>query len=560
MKETVKKTTTAAKKTSAKTTVKKTVAKKTSSKSTVKKTTEIKQTPKNIKLSFKGIRKTFLNGKIVANNNVTFDVAEGSIHAIIGENGAGKSTLMSTLFGLYQPDTGTIEIDGKEVKISNPHAAGELGIGMVHQHFKLVGCLTCLENAILGQEGKKAIIDYKTLEAKFNELAKKYKFDLDPNDLVDDISIGKKQKIEILKMLWQDKDVVIFDEPTAVLTPDEISGFLQLLVDFKNKGKTVIIITHKLNEVKEVADNYTVLRKGEVVASGVVKTTSIPEMAKQMVGKEVTLNIKNPNVKAGKLLYKFENISYTNDLGVKKLDNVSFELYENEIVGLAGVEGNGQTELIKIMVGLLKPDSGRLLMYKDGEVEHDVTHLSIKKRIELGLSHIPEDRHSYGLVLDYSCAENTILQEAKKFSKWGMLDRKKIYSYAQEIIKTYDVRGTNEGKAPARGLSGGNQQKLIIGREITRSHDVLIAAQPTRGLDVGTIENIYNLIIKDKQNKNAILLLSYELNEITSASDRVLVINNGQIMGELKGKDINNEKIGMLFASGKKQEAKQVAK
>lgn len=497
-----------------------------------------------MRLYMQNITKTFLGGRIIANDNISLDVKSGEIHAIIGENGAGKSTLMSVLFGIYTPDAGNIQIDGRDVEIKNPNHASEIGIGMVHQHFKLIDTLTVAENIMLGQERikNKVVLDLASANTRVKEISERYGFNIDPKSIVGKLSIGQKQKVEIIKMLWKDKDILIFDEPTAVLTPDEIAGFLEMLRNFKEEGKTIIIITHKLGEVKDIADNYTVLRRGKNVAEGNVKTATIEKMASEMVGKQIALDLPRGKSNAGDVVIKVENLSYVLKDGTKKLDNVSFEIRANEILGFAGVEGNGQDELVKCIYGILKPTAGRVLIN-----DVDVTNMGIHERKQL-VSYITEDRHGFGLILDMKAKENVALTTIDEFSKYGILNGSKIKKYYQDIKAKFDLRGSDDGEAPARGMSGGNQQKLIIGREVVKEHKVLLASQPTRGLDIGAIENTYKYIVEDRENGAAVLLVSFELPEILGVSDRIAIINKGQIVEIIDGKKATAEQIGIAMA------------
>ena len=495
-----------------------------------------------------GITKKF--GKTIANDDISMRIEENKIHAIIGENGAGKSTLMSILFGIYQPDFGEIIIKGNEIKIKDPKHANNLGIGMVHQHFKLVDIYDAVDNITLGKEEKKYKILTKKSEAieKIKKLSKIYKLEIDFKKKIKDMSVGMQQRVEILKMLYTDADILIFDEPTAVLTPDEIDGFLKLLINFKKQGKTIIMITHKLNEIKEVADTATIIRRGKVIENINVKKTNVKKMAELMVGKKLVkvLNKYSDSSKKGTVL-EFANIDYIDPLNkVKKLDDVSFKINKGEIVAIAGVEGNGQTEIASIISGLFKTQKGKILLDN-----YDITNSTIRRRYEKGLAHIPEDRHKHGLLLDLSVAENISSQVFYRFpfAKYGIVKKGPANDLALEVITDFDVRGANGGATFARSLSGGNQQKAIVGREMKREHKLLIAVQPTRGLDLGAISFIHDSLLNEKKLDNGILLVSYELDEVLALADRVLVINAGKITGELKGKQITRQKIGELMAA-----------
>lgn len=491
----------------------------------------------NIKMRF---------GSIVANDNINLKIKKGSIHALVGENGAGKSTLMSILFGIYKPTTGYIKINQKAVVIKDPNHATKLGLGMVHQHFKLVDIYNAVENIILGNEPTKwNFLKLKKAKKEIEDLSKKYYLDIDLTKKVKDMTVGMQQRIEILKMLYSDADVLIFDEPTAVLTPQEIQGFLKLLLNFKKKGKTIILITHKLDEVKAVADQATVLRKGKVAGEFNVKKTSVKEIASKMVGREV-VELKNKSkAKLGKNILEIKNLNVLSRNNKKySLKNVNLEIKEGEILALAGVEGNGQSELSKAISGLIKIESGQIIL-NNKNIEFD----TIKKRYFKGLSFIPEDRHKHGLVLDMTIGENISnrLFYKRPYSKLGILNNTQMNILNKDIIDKFDIRGSNQGKNLARSLSGGNQQKSIAGREISIDHKLLLAVQPTRGLDIGAIEYIHSKILEDKKNKKGILLISYELEEILSLADRILVINDGQITGELLRQNATREKIGQLM-------------
>ena len=496
-----------------------------------------------------GIRKEFPG--IVANDNITLQLRKGEIHALLGENGAGKSTLMSMLFGMHQPDQGVIKLNGKEVKITNPNVATELGIGMVHQHFKLVHNFTTTENIILGIEPKKwggLCVDIHKAAQKVEELSKKYGLNIDPYAKIEDISVGMQQRVEIMKMLYRNADILIFDEPTAVLTPQEIEDLMEIMRGLIREGKSIIIITHKLKEIKAVADRCTVIRRGKYIGTVNVKETSEAEMAKMMVGRNVSFKVDKVDALPGETILKVDHLSVLNNKKVLGLKDFSFEVHAGEIVGIAGVEGNGQTELVEALTGLRKVEDGTIFLR-----EQDITHFPIHKRIEHGMAHIPEDRQKRGLVLDYTVEENMILERFNKppFSKKGLLNYEAISSYAQKIVKAFDVRAGQGCHTPARALSGGNQQKAIIGREIELNPDLLIAVQPTRGLDVGSIEYIHKRLIEQRDKGKAVLLVSLELDEILNVSDRILVINNGELIGTVLAKDTNENEIGLMMAGVK---------
>ena len=499
-------------------------------------------------IEFVNITKKF--GNIIANDAINMKVKKGSIHAIIGENGAGKSTLMSVLFGIYQPDGGHIKINGKPVSIKGPKIAASLGVGMVHQHFKLVQIFDAVQNIILGHEDKSLGLKTKISEPrkKIEKLSKLYNLDIDTKMKVKDMPIGMQQRVEILKMLYSDAEVLIFDEPTAVLSPKEIEGFLSLLENFKKKGKTIILITHKLEEIKTVADTATIIKRGTVVESCDVATTSIKKMAEAMVGKEI-VKVKNKFTDASKnkKILEVKNLNYIDKKTKKaKVNNINFDIYKGEIVAIAGVEGNGQNELSLLLSGMLKPTSGTVIF--DNK---NITKSSIRRRNELGMSHIPEDRHKHGLILDMSITDNMSSQMFYKFpfSNFGILNNRNMSDFAIEIINEFDVRGANSGNSIARSLSGGNQQKAIVGRELKKKHKLVIAVQPTRGLDLGAISNIHDELIKEKKKNNAVILISYELHEVMALADRIIVFNDGFITGIIKAKGITKNKIGELMVA-----------
>lgn len=500
------------------------------------------------------ITKSFLDGKIIASDDITLRVKVGEIHALIGENGAGKSTLMSILFGLYNPNYGVIKINGKTVNITNPIKANELEIGMVHQHFKLIDIYTVTKNIILGSEQTilKQWLNLKLAKSKILEISNKYNLAVDPDAKIADISVGMQQRVEIIKMLYKGADILVFDEPTAVLTPSEIEGLLQVMKELKASGKTIIFITHKLDEVKKVADSATVIRRGKVVETFLVKDKSEKQMAESMVGRNL-VEVKNTGEYiTDKTLLAIKDLSVEKigKKGVVGLDKFNLEVKAGEIVAIAGVEGNGQTELIQAISGLEKPTSGGIYF-----ADKNVTWKSISSKYRLGMSHIPEDRHKHGLILDYNILYNMVLQNLNQFpfSKYGVLRSGAIKKYGQEIIYNFDVRGAYSGYAIARGLSGGNQQKAIVGREITRDHKIMLVVQPTRGLDIGAIEYIHEQILKEKAKGNAVLLVSYELEEVMMLADRIVVLHGGKKTGEVLGKNANRTDIGLMMAGQKKQ-------
>ena len=481
------------------------------------------------------IRKEFPG--IVANDNITLRLKKGEVHALLGENGAGKSTLMSILFGMYVPEQGIIKVRGKEVKISNPNVANELGIGMVHQHFKLVHNFTVTQNIILGSEPKKGlVVDVKSAAKKIEELSKKYGLNVDPYAKIEDISVGMQQRVEILKMLYRDAEVLILDEPTAVLTPQEIDELMKIIKNLIVEGKSIIIITHKLKEIKAVADKCTVIRRGKYIGTVDVKETSEAKMAEMMVGRPVSFEVKK------------EEVSVMNNKKVLGLKDFSLEVKSGEVLGIAGVEGNGQTELVEAITGMRSIASGKIFFKNE-----DITNISIRKRINSGIAHIPEDRQKRGLVLDYTMENNMVLEiyNREPFSKRGLLNKKAIHEYAEKIINEFDVRSGQGGASIARGLSGGNQQKAIIGREIELDPELLIAVQPTRGLDVGSIEYIHKRLIEQRDAGKAVLLVSLELSEILNLSDRIAIVNNGELIGIVNAKETNENEVGLMMAGVK---------
>ncbi|KOO46556.1 ABC transporter ATP-binding protein [Priestia koreensis] len=494
------------------------------------------------------IRKEFPG--IVANDNITLQVQKGEIHALLGENGAGKSTLMNVLFGLYQPEKGEIKVRGEEVKITNPNVANGLGIGMVHQHFMLVEKFTVTENIILGSEPTKAgKIQIKESAQKIEALSKQYGLSVDPYAKIEDISVGMQQRVEILKTLYRGADILIFDEPTAVLTPQEIQELIQIMKNLIKEGKSIILITHKLKEIMSVCDRCTVIRKGKGIGTVTVADTNADELASLMVGREVHFKTTKKDAVPQGIVLDIHDLVVEDSRGVSAVNGLNLEVRSGEIVGIAGVEGNGQTELIEAITGLRKAKSGSVKL-KD----LDLTPLSTRKITEAGVGHIPQDRHKHGLVLDYTIGANTALQTyyKKPFSKGGILNYKKIYEKARTLIKEFDVRTPSE-YTPARALSGGNQQKAIIAREVDRSPELLIAAQPTRGLDVGAIEFIHSKLVEERDKGRGVLLISLELDEVMNLSDRIAVIYEGKIVAVVDPKTTNEQELGLLMAGGKQE-------
>ncbi|MDA8410985.1 MAG: ABC transporter ATP-binding protein [Treponema sp.] len=498
-----------------------------------------------------GITKDFPG--IRANDDVTLQVEERSIHALLGENGAGKSTLMSILFGLYRPDAGLIKVRGKEAKIGDPNVANALGIGMVHQHFKLVHNFTVTENIILGLEPRRGlVVDRKTASRRVAELSKLYGLNVDPDSKIEDISVGMQQRVEILKMLYRDAEILIFDEPTAVLTPQEIHELMGIMKRLVKEGKTVLLITHKLKEIKEVADTCTVLRRGRLIGTVPVAETSEERMAEMMVGREVSFHVEKGAAHPGEVLLEVQGLNVRNPKGLLGVKNLSLQVRAGEILGLCGIDGNGQTELIKALTGLAPVESGHILLGG-----RDIASTSIKHRLDAGLGHIPEDRHRHGLILDFSLAENLAIHSYNRspYSHFGVLDRAVIGANAGRLIEEFDVRCGQGGETPARSMSGGNQQKAIVAREIDRSPRVMVVAQPTRGLDVGAIEYIHKRIVAERDNGKAILLVSLELDEIMDVSDRIAVIYNGEIVGLIDAAGADENELGLLMSGSKRKVA-----
>lgn len=488
---------------------------------------------------------------IIANDNVTLQIKKGEIHALLGENGAGKSTLMSVLFGLYQPEEGVIKVNGEEVKIKNPNDANDLKIGMVHQHFKLVHNYSVVENIMLGREETKyGFINKENVTAKIVSLSEQYKLRIDPKALIQDITVGMQQRVEILKMLYRDADILIFDEPTAVLTPQEIVELMKIMEDLRKEGKSIILITHKLNEIKMVADRCTVLRKGKYIGTVDVKQTTVDQLAEMMVGRKVSFTLDKIDKKPSEKVLEVKQVYHHNlMLKADDLKDISFDVKAGEIVVVAGIEGNGQTQLAEVITGLKHVKTGSVIL--EGK---EITNLSIRQKTLSGISHIPEDRHKFGLVLDFNLAENLILQTYfdKQYQQYGFLKFDEINKKAESLIQTYDVRSANGRKTKVRSMSGGNQQKAIVARELDRPSKLIVAVQPTRGLDVGAIEYIHKQLIKLRDENKAILVFSLELDEVMNLADRILVMYEGEIVANLDAKKTNENELG-LYMSGSKR-------
>lgn len=484
---------------------------------------------------------------IRANDGVTLRVERGSIHALLGENGAGKSTLMSILFGLYKADSGRILVNGKETPIRDPNDANALGIGMVHQHFKLVHCFTVAENIVLGREPRKAraLLDMKSAVAKVRELSALYGLDVDPDARIEDISVGMQQRVEILKMLYRDADILIFDEPTAVLTPQEIAELTEIMRKLSAQGKTIILITHKLKEIKAVAGTCTVLRRGKLVGSVEVEGTSEESLAEMMVGRQVSFHVDKGPAAPGREVLRLEDLCVRNARGLPAVRSLSLSVRSGEIMGLCGIDGNGQTELVQAIVGLTRADAGRILL---GGA--DISRAPIRKRFDSGLGHIPEDRQRYGLVLDFSLEENFVIHDFDRppYARAGIMDARAIRRKAEALIGEFDVRSGGGAAGSARSLSGGNQQKAIVAREIDRSPGAFIVSQPTRGLDVGAIEYIHRRIVAERDKGKAVLLVSFELDEIMDLSDRIAVMHSGEIVGIVDPKLTSEQELGLMMS------------
>ncbi len=496
-------------------------------------------------LELRNITKTF--GNVVANNNVSIKIEKGTIHAIVGENGAGKSTIMRIAYGFYKADSGEILVDGKTVNIRTPQDAINLGIGMVHQHFMLVDTMTVGENIILGAEGgNPAAIDWKKANDDVLALSNELRLGVSPKALIEDLSVGAQQRVELLKALYRKAELLILDEPTAVLTPQEVEDFFNILRRMREQGKTIVIITHKLEEVLAISDDVTVMRDGKVVGNVKTKDTSKEDLARMIVGRDVLLRVEKTNAEPTDTVLNVENLSVTGKHGTS-LNDISFNVRAGEIVGIAGIEGNGQTELIEAIAGLLRVSQGKISL--SGE---NITTASVRKRTELGIGHIPEDRHKRGLLLDSDLEENSILgvHYRAPVAANGFLNSAVIEKRTQEIIENFDVRPPNAELA-AKSLSGGNQQKLIIGREFELDPKLLLVSQPTRGVDIGAIEFIHRKLIALRDAGSAVLLVSAELEEVTALADRLLVIHKGKFVGEVNPKETTNEEIGLMMTGGK---------
>lgn len=492
---------------------------------------------------------------IVANDNISLQLKNGEIHALLGENGAGKSTLMSVLFGLYQPEEGLIRKNGEEVEIGDPNDANRLGIGMVHQHFKLVECFTVLDNIIMGVESvnRLGFLQKKQARDKVVALSEKYGLHVDPDARIEDITVGMQQRTEILKMLYRENEILIFDEPTAVLTPQEIDELMDIMRHLSAEGKSILFISHKLDEIMAVSDRCTVLRKGKYVGTVNTKDTSIEELSSMMVGRDVNFHVQKNQSKPGDVILQVKDMTVASKSHKNNaVKHVSFNVRGGEIVCIAGIDGNGQTELVYGLTGLEPLTSGSISL-----TGNDISRVSIRKRNVMGMSHIPEDRQKYGLVLDYSLEENLVLQryfEPEFTDKAGFLKKDNIRKYAERLIEQYDIRSGQGRVTRARSMSGGNQQKAIVAREIDRDPELLVAVQPTRGLDVGAIEYIHKQLVAQRDEGKAVLLISLELDEVMDVPDRILVMHKGEIVGEFDPKCTTEEELGLYMAGAKRQE------
>ncbi|HYV25667.1 MAG TPA: ABC transporter ATP-binding protein [Pyrinomonadaceae bacterium] len=502
-------------------------------------------------IELRNITKRF--GAVLANDRVSIKVTPGTIHAIVGENGAGKSTAMRIAYGFYTADGGEIVINNEVREIRTPHDAIALGIGMVHQHFMLVEPMTVAENIVLGAEpGNATSLDLKKAAEEIRRVSDEFKLSVDPNATIETLSVGQQQRVELLKALYRHAQLLILDEPTAVLTPQEVEEFFAILRRMREQGKTIVIITHKLSEVLAISDDVTVMRDGKVVGEVKTSETNAADLARLMVGREVLLRVDKPDANPGEVVVSVRDLSIAGRDGSKRVDRVSFEVRKGEIVGIAGVEGNGQTELIEALAGLIPGSHTSGSISFEGQ---DVTQTDARQRKELGIAHVPEDRHRRGLLLDFSLAENTILgvhyRKPAVSSDGILLDQKGIQRRTEQVIRDFDVRPPNPA-LPARALSGGNQQKLIIGREFELPPKFLLVSQPTRGVDIGAIEFIHRKIVELRDAGCAVLLVSAELEEVTALSDRLLVIHNGRIVGEVDPKKTTNEEIGLMMTGGHK--------
>jgi general nucleoside transport system ATP-binding protein len=501
-------------------------------------------------LELRGITKQFPG--VLANDHIDFDLRRGEVHALLGENGAGKSTLMSILYGLYTADSGEIRMNGNPVTVSSPKHAIELGIGMVHQHFMLIPVMTVTENIVLAQEPKHAgvLLDYDAAAKRVRDLSQSFGLAVDPNARIQNITVGQQQRVEILKALFRGADILILDEPTAVLTPQEAQELFEIINELKSQGKSIVFISHKLNEVLEIADRISVLRRGKLIETIPREGATEAGLARSMVGREVLLRVEKRPAQPGDTLLHVQDLVVRDDRGLEAVRGVSFEVRAGEIVGIAGVDGNGQTELIDALAGLRHPASGSILIAR-----RELSRANAREALDAGMGHIPEDRQRRGLVLDFNLAENLVLHDygREPFSRLGWINPRNWFRWARGLLQEFDVRG---GGPSTRGgsLSGGNQQKVVIAREVSRDPSVLIAAQPTRGLDVGAIEFVHRRLVEQRDAGKAVLLVSLELEEIVSLSDRILVLYEGSIVAEFPP-DVSEEELGFAMVGGRRSEA-----
>ena len=500
-------------------------------------------------IEMREITKVF--GEFVANDKINLQLRKGEIHALLGENGAGKSTLMNMLAGLLEPTSGEIFVNGKSEKLDSPSRAAALGIGMVHQHFMLVEAFTVAENIILGSEiTNKGVLDLKKANADILELSERYGLAVDPTAKIEDISVGAQQRVEILKTLYRGAEILIFDEPTAVLTPAEILELMDIMKTLVKEGKSIILITHKLDEIRAVADRVTVIRRGKSIETVSIEGVSNKDLAEMMVGRSVSFVTEKEEAKPKDVVLQISDLIVNENRGVPAVKELSLDVHAGEIVGVAGIDGNGQSELIQAITGLRKVKSGSIKIKG-----REVVGLSPRKITEMQVSHVPEDRHRDGLVLEMMLSENIALQTYYKepLSNKGVLNYNQINSYARKLMEEFDVRAASE-LVPACALSGGNQQKAIIAREVDRNPDLLIVSQPTRGLDVGAIEYIHKRLISERDKGKAVLVVSFELDEILNLSDRIAVIHDGKIQGIVKPSETNKQELGILMAGGEIKE------
>jgi len=497
-----------------------------------------------------GITKEFPG--IIANDDITLQLKKGEIHALLGENGAGKSTLMSVLFGLYQPEKGVIKKNGEEVKIHGPNDATRLGIGMVHQHFKLVHNFTVLENIVLGVETvQNGLLKMDKAREQIVEISKRYALEVDPGALISDITVGMQQRVEILKMLYRENEILIFDEPIAVLTPQEIDELMKIIKGLAAEGKSILFITHKLDEIMKSADRCSVLRKGKYVGTVDIDSTTKENLSEMMVGRKVSLQVEKPPATPGKVLMDVKGLTVKNKTtGKNVVNDVTFQVREGEIVCIAGIDGNGQSELVYALSGMIPCDAGTIKL-----MDKDITQDTVRSRSVGGMSHIPEDRHKHGLVLDYNLAYNLVLQSyfTPQFQKSGFLKYDEIYRYADKMIEKFDIRSGQGSHTTTRSMSGGNQQKAIIAREIDRDPKLLIAVQPTRGLDVGAIEYIHRQLVDARCAGKGILLSSLELEEVMNVSDRILVMFEGEIVADVNPQEVTFQELGLYMVGSKRE-------